>query len=55
MLVPDLAVGTDQGGRYVLVVGDGNVVEAPRRRGRRARGSPAAASLAVSTASSGWS
>ena len=30
MLVPDLAVGTDQGGRYVLVVGDGNVVE---RRG----------------------
>lgn len=30
VLVPDLAVGTDQGGRYVLVVGDGNVVE---RRG----------------------
>lgn len=30
MLVPDLAVGTDQAGRYVLVVGDANVVE---RRG----------------------
>lgn len=27
VLVPDLAVGTDQGGRYVLVVGDGDVVE----------------------------
>lgn len=27
VLVPDLAVGTDQGGRYVLVVGDDNVVE----------------------------
>ncbi|MBY0277512.1 efflux RND transporter periplasmic adaptor subunit [Candidatus Binatia bacterium] len=30
MLVPDLAVGTDQAGRYVLVVDDANVVE---RRG----------------------
>jgi len=30
VLVPDLAIGTDQAGRYVLVVGDDNVVE---RRG----------------------
>jgi len=27
LLVPDVAVGTDQGGRYVLVVGKDNVVE----------------------------
>jgi multidrug efflux pump subunit AcrA (membrane-fusion protein) len=27
LLVPDVAIGTDQGGRYVLVVGKDDVVE----------------------------